>query len=413
MPFQDWSTSTIVDDQSSGLMATDKSLTGQLSENTTHSSTNFSGPFDYSCWILDDPPPLMLSHKIYLYTSLLFMVLGLVGNTLSVMVFSSSEMRVLSSNVYLLVLAISDSIYLMSVFFSKNMTYIRCFYFPNSFIDIYNQSAFFCKFLQYTQDLFSGYSTCVIMAFTLERYVAVYHPMRFKELCTVWRARILCIGICVVIAIFTIPYHILYIHRYSEYNMCTVRVSYEKTFTILFAVESIIFRIVPVFVISVLNVLIIVRVSQVKKLARRRHSNDHRKSRNSKQTKHDKSLQLTIILILVSTSYVITYIPVLVHFVIWKLQRSNLINVSQDIMLITRNYTRMVYIIGFAINFFLYTLSGRVFREQLEVLLCNSKVPDEPKVPQNFMCSGKAIDGPKVTQNGVYKSIMVTVDTEV
>jgi len=43
----------------------------------------------------------------------------------------------------------------------------------------------------------------------------------------------------------------------------------------------------------------------------------------------DRNLQLTIILILVSSSYVLAYIPVLLHFVMWKIQLSGLIAVSR------------------------------------------------------------------------------------
>jgi hypothetical protein len=46
-------------------------------------------------------------------------------------------------------------------------------------------------------------------------------------------------------------------------------------------------------------------------------------------------------------------------------------------MLIAGNYTRALYVLGFAINFFLYTISGRVFREQLQFIIqCNHRQED-------------------------------------
>jgi len=87
--------------------------------------------------------------------------------------------------------------------------------------------------------------------------------------------------------------------------------------------------------------------------------------------REDKSLQMTIMLIIVSTSYVLAYVPVLIHFVVWRLERAGIVSVSNRTMLIAQNYTRMLYVAGFAINFFLYTVSGRVFRKQLiEILSC-------------------------------------------
>ena len=39
-------------------------------------------------------------------------------------------------------------------------------------------------------------------------------------------------------------------------------------------------------------------------------------------------------------------------------------------MTIVGNYSKALYVAGFAINFFLYTMSGRVFRDQLKKIVC-------------------------------------------
>lgn len=84
----------------------------------------------------------------------------------------------------------------------------------------------------------------------------------------------------------------------------------------------------------------------------------------------DRNLQLTMILILVSMSYVVAYVPVLLHFVLYKLYLSKVIIVEGNWLDIMGNCSKALYISGFAINFFLYTMSGRVFRDQLKNLLC-------------------------------------------
>lgn len=70
-------------------------------------------PADQACYLLHSTASVQLSYNCYLAATLIFVVVGLVGNTLSVFVFSSAPMRSFSSNVYLLTLAISDSIYLI------------------------------------------------------------------------------------------------------------------------------------------------------------------------------------------------------------------------------------------------------------------------------------------------------------
>lgn len=341
----------------------------------------FANTTDYACHHIagSGNETIVMSYTIYIYAAAFFVIIGLVGNALSVMVFSSKEMRTVSSNFYLLTLAISDSLYLVSIFMTKILTNLRCLYFPESVMDIFNRSDFLCKLLQYFLDLFSDYSTCLILAFTVERYIAVYMPLKFKELCTVKRARIACSLIFIVTAVLIAPYHFLFIDRVYGLDVCAVTPEDEAMFTILYVVEILFFRIGPVFLIAGLNVFIIVRVSKLTR-ERKRMKEQGKSSQtaavsalNKKRArKEDKSMQLTIMLILVSTSYILVYLPVLCHYVIWRLARS-LITVPHDALQIAQVYTSILYIFGFSINFFLYTMSGRVFREQLDFILCDRR----------------------------------------
>ena len=332
---------------------------------------------------------LMISHQVYLFTAMLFVVIGLIGNGLSIMVFSSKVMRVVSSNVYLLFLAVSDSLYLFSVFFTKILTTLRCLYFIDATFDFINQFVVPCKILQYMLDLFADYSTCLILAFTVERYIACYHPIQFKEICTLRRARIVCGTLLGVVCIFIAPYHFLYMGHYADYKFCTVLPHTEKIFTILYLTEAVVFRVFPVFLIAVLNIFIIVKVIQMNR-AKMRRTSRKKECRRQRSIKEDKHRQLTIMLILVSTSYILAYLPVLVHFVIWKLRRSNLVSISESVMDITQNYAKPMYIFGFAINFFLYTMSGRVFREQLVGMICGKK---------GLRCSERATENTALNQH--------------
>ena len=397
--------------------------------------------YDFACVMSDmDEGQVLVSHKVYLHASLLFVMVGLIGNILSMLVFSSAGMRAVSSNVYLLTLALSDSMYLISVFMTKILTTLRCFYFPHLAVDVFNRYLFLCKALQYLLDLLSNYSTCLIMAFTMERFFAVHKPLVFKESFTVLRARITCLVLFMTLSIWIAPYHMMYIGMPYGVNVCTVLPDHEAVFSVLYIIEVLIFRIFPVFVITILNIFIINKLVHLTRAHRRRKaasysieltgvqgksprrgrtrsgmtnimdkirqtkgpklentpksddaalSTETRSGRdtnmdNTKRgrrlrggtaavlerparpgSRQDKNMQMTVMLIVVSTTYIIDFMPVLVHFVLWRLQRSELISVSENSMVMTQNYTKTLYICGFAMNFFLYTISGRVFREQL------------------------------------------------
>jgi len=81
---------------------------------TSHPVTDATtDPPNQACYLLNSTAGVQLSYNSYLGATLVFVMVGLVGNTLSVMVFSSAPMRSFSSNIYLLTLAISDSFYLI------------------------------------------------------------------------------------------------------------------------------------------------------------------------------------------------------------------------------------------------------------------------------------------------------------
>ena len=197
--------------------------------------------------------------------SLTAVVVGLVANSLNVVVFSSREMLAMSSNVYLMALAISDSCFLLAFVLAHALTYINCIFVPHLPIDIYNRSDGACKALQYLLDLFSDYSAMLILAFTVERYIACYHAIRFREWCTVRRARLTCGVMFALIAAVISPYHVicmgLPVANGIRFEVCNVLPdTYEDAFYFAYMVEVLLLRVVPIGVIAVLNVLIIVKV---------------------------------------------------------------------------------------------------------------------------------------------------------
>jgi len=243
-------------------------------------------------------------------------------------------------------------------------------------VDIQNGSSFMCAALQYLSDLFADYSTCLILAFTVERSIAVFVPLRFKDICTVWRSRFACTAIFFVLAIIIAPYHFLSMGLYPGYHVCTILPEYEALFSVVYGFELMILRIAPVFVIALLNGFITVRITKLTRAKNKRRAVtkqliDAGTAKQKNRAKNeDRNLQLTAILILVSTSYIIFFIPVVVDFGLRKLAHSGVIEPSMSTLAIVGNLSKALYICGFAINFFLYTMSGRVFRGQLSNLLC-------------------------------------------
>lgn len=153
------------------------------------------------------------------YTPALVLI-GSTGNILSVFVFFKTKLRKLSSSYYLAALGISDTCFLIGAFVSW-LNYYN--------INIYNQD-YYCQFFTYISGLCSFLSVWFVVAFTIERFIAVLYPLRRQTICTVKRA---CMVLCVLIilgCIINIPCLIYAAPQYSEFlkdYVCDVREEYK------------------------------------------------------------------------------------------------------------------------------------------------------------------------------------------
>ncbi|XP_064211809.1 thyrotropin-releasing hormone receptor isoform X6 [Tribolium castaneum] len=116
--------------------------------------------------------------------------IGVGGNTVTVMVLTRKRMRC-STNIYLTALAVADIIYLLFVFVLSFSVY-----------DNINDRKYelFWRFFGLTHwlcDAASNASVWLTVSFTLERYIAVCHPIKGKVLCTENRAKIIITGIAI------------------------------------------------------------------------------------------------------------------------------------------------------------------------------------------------------------------------
>lgn len=113
-----------------------------------------------------------------IYTPIL-VHLGILGNGMSVVVFFRTKLRKLSSSYYLSALAISDSIFLMALFIV---------WLSMVDVDLFNQHGS-CQLVVYITGVCSFLSVWLVLAFTIERFVAVRYPLLRQSVCTVARAR--------------------------------------------------------------------------------------------------------------------------------------------------------------------------------------------------------------------------------
>ena len=293
------------------------------------------------------------TNHLYLYISIILVVGGLLGNCINILVFSSKPLRKYSSNAYVLVLAISDSIYLTNAFFNW-LTSLKCLQYEHSGVDILNHSDTICKLVLFFLDLSANYSSMVILFFTIERLIAVYKPLKVKQICTLKRTRIICLALLIAITVWIAPYHFIMRGVDVTNGECGSYSEWDEQLSFLYIIEKVTFRVVPVLVIATINACIIYKMVTSDPIGEDRN-----------QRKNNKNRQVTILLILISVSYVILVLPLLIfHFLVF-LHNNHIITVSETNMEIARKWMEILNITGFAINFYLYSIGSNMFQEQL------------------------------------------------
>lgn len=157
----------------------------------------------------------------YYYTPLITFT-GAIGNILSILVFFRTKLRKLSSSYYLAALGISDTGFL----FINFMQWLNFFG-----IHIYNMDIL-CQLFTFLSGLCAALSVWFVVAFTVERFIAVLYPLRRQTMCTVRRAKSILYGLVLVSFIHSMPLLILWEPQHNVHlnaPTCDVVSGYEAS----------------------------------------------------------------------------------------------------------------------------------------------------------------------------------------
>nr|XP_031839008.1 uncharacterized protein LOC116429807 isoform X1 [Nomia melanderi] len=185
-------------------------------------------------------------HQYYIPSIIL---LGLVGNLLSCIVFLNTYLRIRSSSYYLAALATADFgflITLLLVWLNDTLGW-----------KVFNKDGW-CETLVYVSAVCSSLSVWLIVAFTVERFIAVQYPFHRPHICTISRAK----SIVLVLVILALTSHsysfvtagVVLTRDGEEY--CDLKVEYMETMKIINIIDSIVSLIAPLVLIIVMNTMI-------------------------------------------------------------------------------------------------------------------------------------------------------------
>lgn len=324
--------------------------------------------------------------EVYAYVTPFIILVGLIGNGVSMAVFASRALRKLSASLYLAAISLSDTMVLL--------TYVLLDWLNRGLrqwpgepqLPVVNVFGV-CQSFLYFSYLFRFVSVWVLVVFTMERYIAACRPLHRRIICTKTFGRRAILTICGVASLISLykpllsglfqPRSVqddstfgLYAPTNSQYDqpkpqnatlagdmtqeICTRNPDYPRTNFTMEVIYGLLITAVPFVIIAVFNMLILRTIMQ-------RDAN----IRKFKIAFKDNRIrwEFTVTLLAVSSSFICLNLP---YFVTWCQQFRQTTNASVSSQMRDQLYiTRTIFYLNYCVNFFLYCLSGTYYRRQL------------------------------------------------
>ena len=297
----------------------------------------------------------------------LLLIVGIIGNSLSMAVLSRQRMRQTTTSVYLRILAIVDTTVLL-VGIPPNLMYYY------SGLDIKKQGAFPCKFYSWLSPSVTTLSWWMLPIITFERFIMVKYPIWAKNRST--KTSAVFVFLALVAAVGLVNSHILIflttneIRMSSNVTIASVDVyvqcsSYSELYGTFFikiwpAVILVLFSFAPITFLITCNLFLII---ELKKRAHRNHTRRAIDDGNIRDRRNVRSV--TKMLTTVCIFFLIVSTPVCIYHVInrYVFDRTSPQDFAKELLF--KSVVQLLMYSNNTFNFLLYTLSGNVFRKEL------------------------------------------------
>jgi hypothetical protein len=349
----------------------------------------------------------------------LLIIVGGIGNTLSALTLSRKKLRGQVTSIYLIALALSDlgrhliNLFKSIVFFFSGNVFFSVLNFylvrmkPNQNMRLYSNLS--CKFHIFFTYYFINLSPTLLVAVSVQRYLAIAKHTYSKKHCTVKNAYII-IGLICFISLFIqlhwgifyelqmIPVHVKQnsslLNRTIVYRrVCNISLEYPTYLRFrskMFGyIQWFFFTLCPFIIMLILNSLIL------KVIASARRIQQHMNHKN--QRKKAKQRNMTIMLLSVSCVFILLTAPASTFMAFGHLLKNLHGPNSQSLWTIFS----LIYYTNTAANFILYFLTANVFRQELKVMLltlpgCSKIVPEQMRLLQNNTTTNNTGGGGKL-----------------
>lgn len=304
-----------------------------------------------------------IEYQVALYVNRVYMWVvvgvGVPGNIAAI--FTLFRMRQFTSSfVYMCVLAMFD---LMTIV-------IKLLYLRLTSADVELSDAG-CQVFMFIGTFCMHFANWVLVVLTVERYIAVWFPLKIAKIGSVRRAT----GVLVVIAVILIAFNVHFFWTYYEGQgdvfgfLCMIRNEYDNFGTpIWYWIDGAIYSIIPTIMLVNFNTLIIIGL---RKSARRHQRLTNSTADESHLAEHQRQQrQVTSMLILVSIVFILLTAPNCLFFIFENRWDYKADDYEYAKYILAQQIVYMLSDSNHAINFFLYFMGGQKFRRCFLEIIC-------------------------------------------
>ena len=294
------------------------------------------------------------------YWSPILVPIGLVGNVLSFLIMIKPNNRKLSTCIYMAAISVNDSMMMVLVLYGWSVSYLK----------IHKDDPMACRIDSFLIMCALQNATYQVVAMTVDKFIAVKWPHKAATYSTPKRAK----WTIVVLYVFVISYNLPDLSMTKMIGTVCVSYAVGGVYAKIYSWLTFILNgIIPLTLLIAMNSTIVHEVKKSHNTFRRFESVKDPENQNSagqgrNRMKKGVENQLTKMLLLVTTLFLILLIPTYVRFLYFAFVNRDTPEKYAGAMLLYYLTTRL-YFTNSGINFFLYCISGRKFREDLKELL--------------------------------------------
>ena len=301
-----------------------------------------------------------IANLIMIYWLPVLIPIGLVGNTLSFLVMIKPNNRKMSTCIYMAAISINDNI----------MMLVCLHYYLVSAVQKHNWSNLECKMSSFVALFALQNGTFLVVAMTLDKYIAIKWPHKAATYSVPRRVKIITGSLYICACIYNIPHLFISIVTGNQCIGDAVGGIITKVYTWFTFVLN---AIIPFTMLIHMNFVIVNAVRKSRKFFKANNETTG-KGRDQgmetrKKTMKSAEKHLVIMLLLVTILFLILLCPTYFRFIYLVFaKRDTPFKYAQSVLL--SEITAELYASNSGINFFLYCISGKKFRNDLKEILC-------------------------------------------